>query len=146
MRGSIKFEDREQLFESVIDDLKLKKIDECYYPEIFGNFFTTFSAKDFLIKYVSDRSELSIQIASESEPSKWFDLSFIKNLILRKEKLNSDNGDLNFEGIKKLNDFLKNNYEVINDLFNPKNYKITTAKIETLLESEFKSNHPWIIE
>jgi hypothetical protein len=74
MGTSIKYEDRGQLYESLVKDLNLTKVEEVYYSNCFGKYFVTFSAGEFLIRYSNDRSQLFICVASNFAPSKWHDL------------------------------------------------------------------------
>jgi hypothetical protein len=41
------------------------KVDEHHDAQAFGNFFVTLSSREFLIRYVNDRSQLSIKIACQ---------------------------------------------------------------------------------
>ena len=140
------FENREKLYASVLKDLKLKKVDEKYYPENFGDFFIQLSSKEFSIRYIMDRSFLTIQIASNSFPSKWYDLSFIKNFINNADKINPGDEFDNLSRINDLNDFLKNHFGRINELLNPDNYKKTFTEIDKSLKEEFKCRFPGAIK
>ncbi len=142
MEKYIKFEDRFQLYESVVKDLELKMVKEFCYPDINGSYFITFSAGEFLIRYDNSRygdgSELAIQVASNSAPSKWYDLSFIKNFINKAEKINPG---YNFylKNIMELNDFLKSDFNKIAELLNQHNYRNTFKQIDALLIQELKN-------
>jgi hypothetical protein len=140
------YENREKLYASVLKDLKLKKVDEKYYPESFGNFFVELSSKKFLIRYTMDRLFLTIQIASNSVPSKWYDLSFIKNFINNADKINPGDEFDNLTRINELNKFLKIHFDRINELLNPDNYKRTFTELDKLLREEFKCRFPGAVK
>ncbi len=136
------YENREKLYAPVLKDLSLKKVDEKYYPENFGDFFVELSSKEFSIRYSMDRLFLTIQIASNSFPSKWYDLSFIKNLINNADKINQRDDFNNSTRINELNKFLRNHFDRISELLNPNNYKQTFTELDKLLKEEFKCRFP----
>jgi hypothetical protein len=108
MEDLLKYENRDQLYKFLIDDFGVVKVDEKYDAQKFGNFFITLSTKDFFLRYTNDRSYLSIEIASHSEPSKWYDLSFIRDYIYHPENINSDDRSIdNNIRIEELNGFLR---------------------------------------
>jgi hypothetical protein len=138
MEEVLKFENREQLYSFLIDDFGLIKVKEKYDPEAFGNFFIILSANDFLLKYINDRSFLTIEIASQVEPSQWYSLSFIRDYIYNPENMNADDGESdNATRVKDLNDFLRKDFGLISDLFNKDNYKDTQQKLNKLLKQQF---------
>ena len=145
MQDLIKFEDRHRLYESVEKYLNLKKIDEVYYHDQFGDYIITFSAKKFLIRYISDRSQLIVSVASNSAPSRWYALSFIKNFINKADQIGEVSG-FDLKSVLQLNDFLKNNFSTIAELLNEYNYKNTLNQISVLLKQEFMSKHPGVVK
>ena len=147
MDNSIAFKDRELLYGALVKDLKLQKVDEVYYPESFGNYSITFSAREFLIRYTSDRGQLFIFISSNYAPSKWYYLSVIKNFINNADKINvADENNFSLKSIILLNDFLKNDFYKIAELLNEHHYKITLKQIDDLLLQEFKITFPGAIK
>lgn len=143
MEDILKYENRDQLYRVLLNQLDLIKLEEKYYPESFGNFFITLSARDFLLRYVNDRSQLSIEIASLAEPSKWYDLSFVKNLIYHPDDINPDDSSKdNATRIDELNRFLIKDFDLISDLFNSANYTFTRQKIDELLKQQFNQRFP----
>src|SRR3989339_186543 len=138
----LKYENRDQLYRYLIDDFGLFKIEEKYDSEYFGNFYITLSAEEFLLCYVNDRSFMDILISSKVEPSKWFALSFVKDLI-DNNMINADEKEMdNYTRIEELNKFLKNKFNLINELFNKKNYPITKMKIDEGLKQQFNLKFP----
>ncbi|OFX44944.1 MAG: hypothetical protein A2W95_08205 [Bacteroidetes bacterium GWA2_40_14] len=138
----LKYENRDQLYKYLIDDFGLFKIEEKYDSEYFGNFYITLSAEEFLLCYVNDRSFMDILISSKVEPSKWFALSFVKDLI-DNNMINADEKEMdNYTRIEELNKFLKNKFNLINELFNKKNYPITKMKIDEGLKQQFNLKFP----
>ena len=145
MEDILNYNKREQLYKWLIDDFGLTKVEERYNDKAFGNFFITLSASDFLAKYVNDRSYLTIIIASHTEPSKWYDLSFIKDYIYNPDNINSEDQPDNNIRIEELNSFLKKDFYLISDLFNKENYADTRRKIDKLLKDKFIKDHPGMI-
>jgi len=136
----LKYENRDQLYKYLIDDFGLFKIEEKYDSEYFG--YITLSAEEFLLCYVNDRSFMDILISSKVEPSKWFALSFVKDLI-DNNMINADEKEMdNYTRIEELNKFLKNKFNLINELFNKKNYPITKMKIDEGLKQQFNLKFP----
>lgn len=146
MENILKYENRDLLYDFLIEDFGLSKVDEHYNPELFGNFYITLSAGDFLVSYVNDRAHLIINITSILEPQNWLPLSFVKNLLYDPRHINSSDLDDNLTRIKKLNDFLKKDFQTIANLFSPKNYFDTKRKIEMLLQQQFKKDNPGLLE
>ena len=138
MEDVLKFENRDSLYKFLIDEFGLTKTEERYDSKNFGNFFITLSSRDFLLRYINDRSILNIEISSHSDPTKWYGLSFIRDYIYNPENINADVGHLdNTSRVKELNDFLRKDFGLISDLFNRENYEDTIAKINLLLKKQF---------
>ena len=85
---------------------------------------------------------MTINIASCSEPSKWYDLSFVRDFIYDPKNINSNDHLDNITRIEELNNFLKNNFDLISDLFDKDNYSNTRQKIDELLKLQFDRRFP----
>ncbi len=143
MKDILNYGSRDQLYKFLIGDFGLVKVDENYDAQAFGNFFVMLSATEFMLKYINDRSYLTIEIASHSEPSKWYDLSFIKNFIYHPDDINSNDRSIdNTTRIEELNSFLRKDFDLISDLFNADNYMNTRQKIDKLLKEQFNKYFP----
>jgi len=143
MKDILNYESRDQLYKFLIRDFGLVKVDENYDAEAFGNFFVMLSAREFMLKYINDRSYLTIEIASHSEPSKWYDLSFIKKFIYHPDDINSNDRLIdNTTRIEELNSFLRTDFDLISDLFNADNYMNTRQEIDKLLKEQFNKDFP----
>ena len=141
MEEILNYENRDRLYDFLVNEFGLTKIDEYYDAKHFGNFFITLSAKDFLLSYINEKSFLSINIASKLEPKKGFDLSFVKDLLYNPERINSGDVKNNEERIQELNNFLKKDFEKIAHLFNNNNYFETKKEIQDLLMNQFKKRN-----
>lgn len=142
MEEILKVENLEKLYSFLITDFKMKKIDEKLDSKFFGNFFVLLSAEIFFLRYINDRSFLTIEIASKTD-SEWLDLSFIKNFIYDKEKINVDERNLSNEArIEELNNFLKKDFDKINFLYNEQNYPEFKQEIMMLLKMQFRRRFP----
>jgi len=136
------FENRNQLFKFLIDDFNLYIIDEKYDSVYFGNFYIVLSANEFLLRYVNDRSFLTIEISSMTEPSNWYALSFVRDLI-NNVAINSNERELdNSTRIEGLNLFLKNDFDRIRELFNDNNYSNTKKILDDELKRQFNLRFP----
>ena len=143
MEDFLKYENRDHLYQALINDFDFIKVEEKYYPQSFGNFLVTLSSKEFLLRYVNDRSQLSIEIASYSEPSRWYDLSCVRNFIYHPDSINPDDSSKdNATRIEELNRFLIKDFDLISDLFNSANYTNTRQKIDKLLREQFNQRFP----
>jgi len=139
----LKYENREQLFRFLIDDFGLNKVEEKYDSEYFGNFYIILSTNEFSLRYVNDRSFINIEISSNADSLKWYALSFIKDLIYNKDRINTDERVLdNFTRIEELNSFLKKDFSQISELFNMQNYPNTKERLDEGLNRQFKLRFP----
>ena len=147
MEDILRYENREQLYKVLINKLGLNIVEEKYDSQSFGNFFITLSAREFFLRYVNDRSQLSIVIAGRSDPSKWYDLSFVREYIYDPENINKDDSAKgNATRIKELNEFLLESFDLVSDLFNADNYADTRRKIDELLKRQFNRRFPGMIK
>ena len=145
MEEILKYEYRDNLYRFLIDDFGLKKVEDRYYPEDFGNFHIILAATNFLLRYFNDRSILSIEIASkyESMDDKWYALSFIEDLIYNPENINArENESDNAKRIEKSNNFLRKDFERINELLSKQNYPNTKKALEEGLRKQFYLKFP----
>ena len=146
MEDVLNYKKRDQLYGFLIDDFGLVKIEEKHFSQSFGNWLVTPSAKEFLLRYINDRSYLSIEIASHSDISDWYDLSFVRDFIYDPDNINSGDQSDNATRIIALNEFLKKDFDLISDLFNIDNYKNTRQKINELLKIQFKGKFPGMLQ
>lgn len=143
MDNILNFENRAQLFEFLIYDFGMKKEDERYDSDNFGNFFITLSSPILFLRYTNDRGFLTIQISSKLEPHKWYDLSYVRDLIQNNAEINSEEQDIsNSKRIQELNNFLKNQFAQISLLFSEQEYYTTKKNLDELLTRQFKRNFP----
>ena len=143
----LKYGNRDDLYKFLIEDFGFVKLEERYDSKAFGNFLVILSANEFLLRYIRNRSDLTIEIASHSDPSKWADLSFVKNFIYYPENLNTDESSKGISRrIDELNSFLRKDFDLIGDLFNKENYKNTQEKIDELLRQQFDQRFPGSIQ
>ena len=134
----LKYENRYQLYKFLIDDFGFIKVDEKYEPEHFGNFYILLSGKEFLIQYINDRSFLTIEIASKTEPSNWYALSFIKDFLYNPDNINDNEQDLDkVKRVKNLNNFLRNDFHRVAELLNERNFPRTKQQLDERLKQQF---------
>ena len=147
MNDILKYENREQLYKFLVDDFGLVKIDERFDAESFGNFLVVLEASDFLITYINDRSFLTINISSKSEPENSFSLSHVRDFLYNPDKINTYEQKMdNVKRIGELNSFLKKDFSKISGLFNARNYPNTKKQIDGLLKQQFKKRYPGMIK
>jgi hypothetical protein len=143
MENILKYENKSQLYEFLVKDFGFVKIEERYDPDAFGNFFIILSSKFFSLRYINDRSYLTIEVASNSDRTKWLDLSFVRNFIYQPKNINPDeNLKDNYERISELNNFIKNDFDLICDLYSVNNYLSTRQQIDNLLRQQFNQRFP----
>jgi len=146
MKNPLKYENREELYGFLINDFGLIKIDEKYDASNFGNFYITLVADDFWISYVNDRSFLDVNITIKMEANHSYTLSFVRDFIYNPEKINEEDKKRNAKRIKDLNEFFKNDFDKISELFNPINYMDIKRKIDKLLKDKFRKRFPGMID
>jgi hypothetical protein len=143
MENILKYENKSQLYEFLVKDFGFVKIEERYDPDAFGNFFIILSSKFFSLRSINDRSYLTIEVASNSDRTKWLDLSFVRNFIYQPKNINPDeNLKDNYERISELNNFIKNDFDLICDLYSVNNYLSTRQQIDNLLRQQFNQRFP----
>lgn len=98
----------------------------------FGNAVVVLSSTALIIRYVRDRSELRIELASHSEPNYWFDLDIVYVF------LNDGKNVFEKHSFEELNEYLLNNHGVIASLFAKDVYLKTKAKLLKLLNLRAK--------
>lgn len=123
---------KEEWYKKLISNYECRLIEKVEDPKNFGNELVTLSSSDLIIRYVSDRSDLRIEIASRSDSRQWFDLDIIYAHIERKKNLM---GKYSFE---ELNAYLLNNYHVVRALFADDNYLKTKERLLKLMHSRAK--------
>lgn len=139
MEEILKYENRDRLYQFLIDDFELIKVGEMLDKANFGNFFIKLASKDFFLTYINDRSFLTIVISSKLEPEHQIDLSFVRDFIYDSEHINAHRKvDDNATRISSFNDFLRRDFAKISQLFRPENYFTTRSKIDHLLKEQFK--------
>ena len=72
----------------------------------FGDRYVIAVSEDFLIRFVRDRSELSVDIASHVDPSEWYDLNLLKTHFMGKSETKSST-------LEELALFLREEYDNI---------------------------------
>ena len=144
MEEVLKYENRDQLYMFLISDFGAKKIEEHYDAQNFGNFYVVLSLANFLLRYINDRSFLTIEISKSIQPHSWIDLSMIRNFVYDKSKIIDSNEPRldNKERITSLNSFLKKDFQLIMDWFNEGNYSDNRRTLDELLKQRFDKNFP----
>ena len=137
MEDILKYRNSNKLYQFLIDEFDMKKIDERYDSKNFGNFCITLSSKEFLLSYTNDRSFLDIYISSKIDSSNAYPLSFLKNYLYNPTNLNNNDSSDNKSRIENLNDFLRKDFCKISELVNEDNYFETKREIDRLLKEQF---------
>jgi len=92
----------------------------------FGDFYSTYSNGNVLIRIVKDRSSISVALGMTEDKGQWFDLSLVKALIFDENVLNKT---FNIDDSIYL---LKQHLEIIKVLFSPEKYSATKILLENL--------------
>ena len=142
MEDILKYRKREKLYQFLIEDFGMIKVNEGLDSKNFGNFYITLSSKDFLLDYINDRSFLDIHIRSKMDPSNLIRLSVLKNYLYNPSNLNNNDGIDNKSRIDRLNNFLRTDFDKISKLVNEDNYFETKAEIDRLLKEQFFKKRP----
>jgi hypothetical protein len=143
MEEILKYENRQKLYQFLLDEYGFKVIREEYYEHIFGNFIIDLESIYFYLRYYNDREILSIDIASLSNKKDWFALSFIKDLIYNPDAIDADETKRdNATRINLLNNFLRKDFDKIADLMSETNYPDTQKRLDKGLRKQFFIKYP----
>ncbi len=143
MENISKNENRENVYQFLIDSYRFKVENEKNYADKWGNFYIYLTGEFFLLRYYSDRNFLSVEIASKDEPENWYALSFIRDLIYNPEVINADETVKdNSTRIEGLNTFLREDFNTIGELFSKANYTDTKKRLDEGLKKQFFLKHP----
>lgn len=61
-------------FPRLAQDLGLRFVKDEFDPDVFGNSYVILDSSDFLVRFVRDRGQNSIEVASHDEPDTWWNL------------------------------------------------------------------------
>jgi hypothetical protein len=103
--------------------------------ESFGDVLVTIESKDFRLRFVRDRGQTFIDICPFIGFQEWFDLNIVRMLIQGIDDTKSDE-------IIKLQNFLKQNYSKIKELFGQENYLKTKEQLEKVQNELARKNFP----
>ena len=162
MSDTIKYENRERLYKSLLEEFSFEVKEEKYLPDYFGNFSTVLGYKegnrnvlsllktifstsvDFLIRYSYDRSQLAVEIASKYDVGdKWYSLYFVQDLIYNPDSINVFERERNNElRLEELNHFLRKDFDKISNLFSKRNYPNTRRLLDEGLKKTFYLKFP----
>jgi hypothetical protein len=76
----IKDEVKEQL-PWLFENLSFRIVEDAYEPDSFGNSFVTLESFSLRIRFVRDRSEVSAEVASRTDPGIWWNLEDVCELV-----------------------------------------------------------------
>jgi hypothetical protein len=69
----------------LVRELNLEIVDARYEPASFGNSYVTLADVNFLVRFVRDRGEFRVDIASTQDRQKWWNLKEVGELIIKEE-------------------------------------------------------------
>jgi len=101
------------------------KLTEFKKFESFGDVLVTTKSKDFCLRFVRDRGQTFVEIGPSVGFKEWFDLNVVRMLIQGIDDTKSDD-------IIKLQNFLKQNYSKIKELFSQENYLKTEEHLRNI--------------
>lgn len=65
----------------LIGELAFRVVDDEYRPESFGDSFVTLESPVLRIRFLRDRGQIFVELASPTAPEKWRDLTFVLRAI-----------------------------------------------------------------
>lgn len=143
MTNDIQYDNIQSYFQFLINDYGFKINERNNYSKQSNSFNILLESRFFFLRYYSDRGFVSIEIAEGMSADKWFDLSYVMDLIYNPEAINSKEAvEDNIARVTLLNNFLKKDFEVICELFKPENYATTKEKINEGLKKQFQIRYP----
>jgi hypothetical protein len=142
MESFLKYKNRVNLYQFLIDDFGMKKVYDNYDLKNFGNFCVKLALDDFLFSYIKDRNILDIYIENKMKPDEAFPLSFLMNYLYNPHCVNNYEIQDNKNRIEKLNEFIRRDFNRIRVLINTDNYINTKSAIDKLLKEQFLTRNP----
>lgn len=103
--------------------------------ESFGDVLVTIKSEDFRLRFVRDRGQTFVEIGPSVGFKEWFDLNVVRMLIQGIDDTKSDD-------IIKLQNFLKQDYLKIKELFSQENYLKTEEHLRKVQNELAKKNFP----
>ena len=103
----------------------------------FDNYYDIFTKNVIEVRFIKDKSHLSIDIRSALKNSQWYDLTLVKNLLLHDIQLNRG------MTIQEYQNFLITYMDDISCIFNEKNYHSTTVQLDELSKERVKQMFPF---
>lgn len=76
---------KEEMLERVpwlLEELGFRIVDERYDPQSFGNSLVTLESDSLRVRFVRDRGQVFADVASPSDPDRWWQLVYVCQLIL----------------------------------------------------------------
>lgn len=122
-------------FSSLLKNRGFKLIAEEHSDERFGNAFMDFESPEFRLRFVSDRGQVFVDIGSSTPNNKWFELRFVRSLVLGKYTLQ-------IEQYKELALFLEQYYTTLATMFNSQNIAETIQRLKKFIEEWQRKEHP----
>ncbi len=65
----------------LFEELGFRVVEDHFDPKSFGNSFVTLGSPGLQVRFVRDRGQISAEVASRSEPGKWWNLEHVCELI-----------------------------------------------------------------
>jgi hypothetical protein len=97
----------------LFEELGFRVVEDHFDPKSFGNSFVTLEAPGLCVRFVRDRGQTSAEVASRSEPGKWWNLEHACELIADRSV------EPGFE-LSSVAALLRNNLPALMESFGPK--------------------------
>jgi hypothetical protein len=123
---------KEEWYKRLVLDYSYVVTDTIEDPINFGNAAIILSSSTLLIRYVVDRSDVRIEVASHSNSKNWFDLDIIYAYLNDTQNLTEK------YSFDEMNTYLMNNHEAIRNLFTIGNCIQTKGRLTELMNLRAK--------
>ncbi len=65
----------------LLEDYGLKIVEEAFDPLSFGNSLVVFESNDMRVRFIRERGQVTVEVASCSDPNTWWDLDHVCEII-----------------------------------------------------------------
>lgn len=102
----------------------------------FGNEQLIFSSEHLLLKFINDRGEIHVDVASKYASHKWFLLGYVLEFIEGKEVCSYTNNQIR---LSTASHWLQKDFQKVVEIFNQENVFNTIKILETFVQEKAKS-------
>jgi len=97
----------------LFQELHYKIVEDAYAPKVFGDSFVTLESSSLRVKFIRDRGQIFVEVASRCDPANWWSVNDIYEFILHRKA----QPEFDLQAVTTL---LRNNLPALTDYLGPK--------------------------